>query len=314
VARKNGKSTLAAAIMLILAFADEVPSGEPGAEAYTCATKRDQARIVHGEAVRMVRKSEMWSRNVKIYKDNLNRIEMAQKFEPLGMDADTADGLNIHAALHDELHAHKTREMWDVIETATGARRQPLIIAITTAGTSRQGICWEKHEYTCRVLDGVVEDDSWFGIIYTLDDGDDWRDESNWIKSNPNLGVSKKWSDMRIKAERARTMTSALNAFLQKELNVWVQGETKWMNMEQWRLCRGPLPALQLPEYLVGRPCYSGLDLSSTNDITAGVHVFPPLADNEPVYVICRFWIPEDNLIERCKRDGVPYDVWIRAG
>lgn len=314
VARKNGKSTWAAGVMLVLAFADELPSGEPGAESYTCATKRDQARIVHGEAVRMVRKSQTWRRNIKVYKDNLNRIDMAQKFEPLGMDADTADGLNIHAALLDELHAHKSRDMYDVIETATGARRQPVIISITTAGTSRQGVCYEKHEYTCRVLDGVVEDDSWFGIIYTLDEKDDWRDESVWIKSNPNLGVSKKWSDMRIKAERARTMTSALNAFLQKELNVWVQGETKWMNMEAWRACGGPLPALQLPEFLTGRPCYSGLDLSSTSDITAAVHVFPPLTDDEPVYVVCRFYVPEDNLIERVKNDGVPYDVWAREG
>jgi phage terminase large subunit-like protein len=307
-------STWAAAVMLYLAFADSVSSGEPGAESFSCATKRDQARIVHGEAVRMVRKSPMLRKNISIYKDNLNRIDMAQKFEPLGMDADTADGLNVHAALHDELHAHKSRDMWDVIETATGARRQPMIIAITTAGNTRQGVCWEKHEYTCRILDGVVEDDSWFGIIYTLDEKDDWRDESVWIKSNPNLGVSKKWSDMRIKAERARSMTSALNAFLQKELNVWVQGETKWMNMEMWRKCGGPLPALELPEFLIGRPCYSALDLSSTNDITAQVNVFPPLTDDEPIYVVCRFFIPEDNMLERCKNDGVPYDVWVREG
>jgi phage terminase large subunit-like protein len=314
IARKNGKSTLGAGIMLILAFADEVSSGEPGAESYTAATRRDQARIVHGEAVRMVRKSPMWKRNISIYKDNLNRIEMAQKFEPLGADSDTADGLNVHAALLDELHAHKSRDMYDVLETATGARRQPMIIAITTAGTSRQGVCYEKHEYTCRVLDGIVEDDSWFGIIYTLDEKDDWRDESVWVKSNPNLGVSKKWSDMRIKAERARTMNSALNAFLQKELNVWVQGETKWMNMELWRKCGGPLSAIELPEFLTGRPCYSGLDLSSQSDLTAAVHVFTPLTDEEPVYVVCRFWIPEDNLIERCKNDGVTYDAWMREG
>jgi len=314
IARKNGKSTLGAGIMLILAFADEVSSGEPGAESYTAATRRDQARIVHGEAVRMVRKSPMWKRNISIYKDNLNRIDMAQKFEPLGADSDTADGLNVHAALLDELHAHKSRDMYDVLETATGARRQPMIIAISTAGTSRQGVCYEKYEYTCRVLDGIVEDDSWFGIIYTLDEKDDWRDESVWIKSNPNLGVSKKWSDMRIKAERARTMNSALNAFMQKELNVWVQGETKWMNMELWRKCGGPLPALELPEFLTGRPCYSGLDLSSQSDLTAALHVFTPLSDEEPVYVVCRFWIPEDNLIERCKNDGVPYDAWMRDG
>jgi phage terminase large subunit-like protein len=311
VARKGGKSTWAAGIGLYLAFADEVAGGEPGAEVYTAATKRDQARIVHGEAIRMVRRSPMLrKRGVIKFKDNLNRPEMDQKFEPLGADSDTMDGLNIHGAIVDELHAHKTRSVWDVLETATGSRRQPMIIAISTAGTNRQSVCWEVHEHTRQVLEGLVEDDAWFGIIYTLDEGDDWRDESTWIKSNPNLGVSKKWSDMRTKAERAKSMTSALNAFLQKELNTWVHGEIKWMPMDDWRLCRGPVASLDLPDYLAGRPCYSGLDMSSTLDITSLTHVFPPLTEEEAWFVVCRFWIPEDNLVERCKNDGVPYDQW----
>ena len=311
VARKNGKSTWGAGIMLYLTFADEKPGGEAGAECYSAATKRDQARIVHGEAVRMVKKSlALRKHGVITYKDNLHCPGRDQKFEPLGADSDTMDGLNVHAALIDELHAHKTRTVWDVLETATGSRRQPMIIAITTAGTNRQSVCWEKHEYTRQVLEGIVEDDTWFGIIYTLDEGDDWRDERVWFKSNPNLGVSKSWSDMRPKAARARSMTSALNAFLQKELNVWVHGETKWMNMDEWRQCAGPIDALDLPEAMAGRPCWSGLDLSSSQDLTALVHVFPPLVEGEPWSVICRFWIPEDNLLERCKSDGVPYDTW----
>jgi phage terminase large subunit-like protein len=315
VARKNGKSTWGAGIMLYLTFADEKPGGEPGAECYSAATKRDQARIVHGEAVRMVKKSAVLRKHgVITYKDNLHCPERDQKFEPLGADSDSMDGLNIHAALIDELHAHKTRAVWDVLETATGSRRQPMIIAITTSGTDRQSVCWEKHEYTRQVLEEIVEDDSWFGIVYALDDGDDWRDERVWIKANPNLGVSKKFTDMRTKAERAKSMTSALNAFLQKELNVWVHGETKWMNMTEWRLCSGPVDALALPEAMAGRPCWSGLDLSTSVDITALVHVFPPLADGDPWSVICRFWIPEDNLLERCKNDGVPYDTWRNEG
>jgi phage terminase large subunit-like protein len=287
----------------------------------TAATKRDQARIVHGEAVRMVKKSPVLRRHgVVAFKDNLHQIDRDQKFEPLGADSDTMDGLNVHAAILDELHAHKTRDVWDVLETSTGSRRQPLIIAITTAGTSRQGVCFEKREYTRQVLEGIVEDDSWFGIIYTLDtnhDGslkDDWRNENVWPKSNPLLGVSKKWADMKEKAARAKSMTSALNAFLQKELNVWVQGEIKWMAMDAWRRCAGPVACLELPEYLAGRPCYSGLDLSSTLDITALVHVFTPLTEDEPWFVIPRFWIPEDNLLERCKNDNVPYDKWLAEG
>jgi phage terminase large subunit-like protein len=311
VARKNGKSTWAAGIGLLLAFLD----GEPGAEVYSAATKRDQARIVHGEAIRMVRKSPMLRKHgVIAFKDNLHRTDTDQKYEPLGADTDSTDGLNVHGAIIDELHAHKTRAMWEILETATGARRQPMILAITTAGTNRQTVCWEKHEYTRQVLEGVVQDDAWFGIIFTLDKGDDWRDESTWMKSNPNLGVSKKWSDMRPKSARARSMTSALNAFQQKELNVWVHGETKWMNMEEWRKCAGAVDALNLPEALAGRPCWSGLDLSTSVDITALVHVFPPLTEEEPWSVSCRFWIPEDNLLERCKNDGVPYDQWQSEG
>jgi phage terminase large subunit-like protein len=315
VARKNGKSTWAAGIGLYLAFADETPDGEPGAEVYSAATKRDQARIVHGEAIRMVRKSPMLRKHgVIIFKDNLHRTDTDQKYEPLGSDSDSTDGLNIHGAIVDELHAHKTRAMWDVLVTATSARRQPMIIAITTAGTNRQSVCWDIHEYTRQVLEGIVQDDAWFGIIFSLDEGDDWRDESTWMKSNPNLGVSKKWSDMRPKASRARSMTSALNAFLQKELNIWVSGETKWMAMDEWRKCAGSVDALDLPEALAGRPCWSGLDLSTSVDITALVHVFPPLVEGESWSVVCRFWIPEDNLFERCKNDGVPYDTWRDEG
>ncbi len=315
VARKNGKSTWAAGIMLYLAFADEVAGGEPGAECYTAATKRDQARIVHSEAMRMVNKSKTLKRHgVVAYRDNLHCAERDQKFEPLGADSDTMDGLNVHAALLDELHAHKTRMVWDVLETATGSRRQPMIIAITTAGTNRQSVCWEKHEYTRQVLEGSVEDDSWFGIIFTLDEDDDWQDEKVWFKSNPNLGVSKKWADVRTKAARAKSMTRALNAFKQLELNIWVHSEVKWMNMDVWGACAGPVPALKLPEHVAGRPCYSGLDLSNSSDITALVHVFPPLTEDEPWFVICRFWIPEDNILERSKDDGVPYDAWVEEG
>jgi phage terminase large subunit-like protein len=315
IARKNGKSTWLAAVLLYLAFSDEVPGGETGAEVYSAATKRDQARIIHGEAMRMVRKSAILRRNgVQLYKDSIFNLDRAQKFEPLGADSDTMDGLNVHAAGLDELHAHKKRDVWDVLETATGSRRQPMILAISTAGTNRMGVCFEKHEYTRRVLDRIVEDDTWFGIIYTLDEGDDWRDENVWIKANPNLGVSKKWGDMRTKAERAKSMTSALNAFKQKELNIWVQGEIKWMNMDAWRLCRGPVEALELPAHLAGRTCYSGLDLSSISDLSALVHVFPPLTEEEPWFVICRFWVPEDNLIRRVKDDAVPYNTWQAEG
>ncbi len=306
VARKNGKSTIGAGVGLYLLAAD----GEPGADVYSAATKRDQARITHLEAIRMVRASPMLRKRIRTFRDNLNIENTASKFEPLGADADTLDGLNIHGAIVDEIHAHRTREVWDKIDTATGARRQPLMFGITTAGFDRQSLCWTLNEYSKKVLDRVIDDDTFFGLIYTLDDVDDWQDETTWIKANPNLNVSKKIDDLRRKCARAVEMPSAQNSFLRLELNVWTQSETKWMPIEHWRQCGLPL------DYsgFAGRTCYAGLDLSSTLDLTAFVLVFPPAETGGMYTVLPRFWIPEANLLKRVHDDRVPYDVWLRGG
>ena len=306
VARKNGKTTMAAGVGLYLMLAD----GEPGAEVYSVATKRDQARISHSEATRMAKSSPQLRKLVTIFKDNIHILDTASKFEPLGADSDTMDGLNVHGAVVDEVHAHKTRDTWDVIETATGARRQPLMFAITTSGFDRQSLCFQQHEYTQKVLEGVVQDDSWYGMIYALDEGDKWEDEATWVKANPNLGVSKKWDDMRRKAARAKDMPPALNAFLRLELDVWTQAETKWVDLEHWRECGQAVDA----EGLRGRSCYAGLDLSSNVDISALVLVFPPQSDEDAYQVIGRFWIPEEAMVERSRRDRVPYEAWVRQG
>lgn len=312
VGRKNGKSTIGAGQGLYLAFAD----GEPGSEVVSASTKRDQSRIVHAEAIRMVRKNPGLKKYVKIFKDNLSLERTNSKYWPLGSDSDSTDGLNLHGIIADEVHQWRSREMWDVLETSTGAREQPMFVAITTAGIDRRSVAFEKHEYTRKVLegwrDGSFEDDTWFGIIYTLDDGDDWRDETVWIKANPNLGVSKYIEDLRMKAKRAEQMAAALNNFLRRELNVWVQGEIKWMPMDQWRQCAGETPALGLPQQLKGMTCYGGLDLASTSDITAFVMVFPD--DDDYIDVVCRFWIPEDNMLIRTRDDGVHYRQWVEQG
>jgi len=306
VARKNGKTTMAAGVGLYLLVAD----GEPGAEVYSAATKRDQARLSHGEATRMVKASPQLRREVRIFKDNIHIVDTASKFEPLGADADTMDGLNVHGAIIDEIHAHKSRDTWDLLETATGARRQPLMFGISTSGFDRQSLFFSQHEYTEKVLQGVVEDDSWFGIAYTIDEGDDWQDEKNWEKANPNLGVAKKWDDMRRKAARAREMPSAQNAFMRLELDIWTHSETKWVNLEHWRAC-----GKAVDEHgLRGRTCYGGLDLSSNTDTSALVLVFPPQTEDDDYVVLCRFWIPEESMHERVRRDRVPYDVWVRQG
>jgi len=322
VARKNGKSTIAAGVGNYLLVAD----GEPGAEVYSAATSRDQARITHSEATRMVKASPALRKRITVFRDNLHIANTASKYEPLSSDYNSLDGLNIHGAIVDELHAHKSRDLWDVLETSTGSRRQPLFLAITTAGYNRQTICWEQHEYTQKILDGVIQDDSFFGIIYTLDgwesqasdeegDGatpqrDDWEDEAVWIKANPGLDVIKKRDAMRRLAKKAREMPAALNNFLRRELNVWTQAETRWVPLGHWQACGQAVDAAGLR----GRIAYGGLDLSSNTDLSAWGLVFPPETDGDPYRYLVRFFIPEENILDRVKRDRVPYDAWVRQG
>ena len=305
-ARKSGKTTMVAGIGLYLLLAD----GEPGAEIFSVATKKDQARLSHSEATRMAKASPAIRKEVTIFRDNIHILNTASKFEPLGADADTMDGLNVHGALVDEVHAHKTRHVWDVIETATGSRRQPLLFAITTSGFDRRSLCWQQHEYTQKILEQVLDDDTWFGMIYTIDEDDNWEDEKIWVKANPNLGVSKKWDDMRRLAARAREMPSQLNAFLRLHLDIWTQAETRWIPWDHWIECGKAVDA----DGLRGRTCYGGLDLSSNIDVSAFVLVFPPQTNDDDTQILCRFWIPEDSMIERSNRDRVPYDVWVRQG
>jgi len=300
VARKNGKSTMAAGVGLYLLVAD----GEPGAEIYTAATKRDQAKITHSEATRMAKASASLRRRLTLFKDNIHIQDTASKFY------NSLDGLNVQAAIVDEVHAHKDRGLWDVLETATGARRQPLMFAITTAGHDRHSLCYQLHDYGERVLSEIVDDDSFFTAIYTVDEGDDWEDERNWIKANPNLGVSKKWDDIKRLAARAKEMPGQLNAFLRLHLDVWTQSVVRWMNMDHWKACGQAVDAAGLR----GRRCYGGLDLSSNTDTTSFVLVFPPEVDGDLYQVLVRVFVPEDNMRERVKRDRVPYDVWIRQG
>ena len=306
IARKNGKSTIAAGVGLYLMIGD----GEPGAEVYSAATKRDQARITHQEATRMVKASPALRKRVTCFRDNLHVRDTATKFEPLGRDSDSMDGLNVHGAIVDELHAHKSDEVWGVLETGTGSRQQPLMFAITTAGFNQASFCFQLRDYAIKVLDGIVQDDAFFGVIFTLDEGDDLRDERAWLKANPNLGISAKWDDLRDKAKKAQSIGSALTHFLTKHLNIWTNAAEIWISPEKWKACGGALDE----ESLVGRPCYGGLDLSNTLDITAWVLVFPPYGDDEHYTVLCRFWVPEDTIRERAKRDRVPYDAWQRAG
>ncbi len=328
VARKNGKTTIAAGIGLFLAFAE----GEPGAEVYSTATKRDQARISHRDATEMVKKSPELARMIGIFRDNLHELKSGSKFEPLSSDHNTLDGLNAHGVVADELHAWSGLGLWGVLKTATGSRRQSLIVGITTAGVDQQGICYQQRGYVTRILRGLVEDDAYFGIIYTLDTKrdwpdlqttveheedpsgqleDDWQDEATWVKANPLLGVSKKWDAIRGDAREARNKPAELNNFLRWHLNIWTQATTRWVNPIFWAKCGATAVS---EDALAGRACYGGLDLSQIYDITALVLVFPPEEEEELYQVVCRFWLPEDNMADRVRKDQVPYDVWARLG
>jgi len=304
VARKNGKSTISAGVGLYLAFADD----EPGAEVYVAACKRDQAKIVWGEARRMVQQSPALKRRVTVFVGNLHIAGTASKFEPLGADSDSMDGLNVHGNIIDELHAHKTRTMWDVLQTATGSRRQPLTFVITTAGYDRHSICWEQHDYGIKVLEGIIEDDTFFSYIAALDEGDDWKDRSVWVKANPNLGVSVKVESIEQDCAKAEQVPGEQNAFRRLRLDEWTEQASRWIDMEVYD--KGSVPVD--PDALLGHSCFAGLDLASVRDVTAFILWF---ADDEGgVDVLPFFWIPDEGMRQRSERDRVPYDVWVREG
>lgn len=309
VGRKNGKSTLAAGLGLLLAFADD----ERGARVYSAATKKEQAIIVHSEATRMVKSSPDLRNHITVYKHHLSRAATNSSFEPLGADEDRLDGLQLNAAIVDELHAHKTRGLWDVLVTGMGHRRQPLMVALTTAGVdqSEASICWEQHGYAEQVLTGVIEDDSYFAFIATLDEGDDWHDETVWLKANPNLGVTVKLEWMREMAGRAAKLPGFLNSFLRFNLNRWTNQTTRWIGPELWAANAGtPIDEASLQ----GRICYGGLDLSAVSDLTAWVLLFPDPAEPGRVDVLCRFWCPEARVTDEHNRYRPQYEAWVRDG
>lgn len=270
VPRKNAKSTIGSGLLLFMLSAD----GEHGAECYTAATTRDQARIVFDDARAMAERTPDLRTylGVAIMQHSLTVAHTASKAAPLAAEGSTLDGLNVHFALLDELHAHKTRAVYDVIDTARGAREQSLLGTITTAGTDRSGICYERRTHLTKILERVVRDDRVFGVIYSIDDNDDPFDPAVWAKANPNYGVSVMPDDLAAAAKKAEAMPSALNNFLTKRLNVWVSGESPWMDMRAWDRC-GELALRDLTPHH-GAKAWIGLDLAQKKDFAALCIVF----------------------------------------
>jgi phage terminase large subunit-like protein len=304
VPRKNGKSSLGAALGLYLLFAD----GEQGSEIYSAAADTDQAAIVFGVAKGMVEQdadldsvSDSFRRSI-VYKSNAYHV--------LSADAPTKHGKNSHGILFDELHAQPNRELYDVLKTSTGSRRQPLLIMFTTAGFDRNSICWEVHEYAQKVIDGTVDDPAFLPIIYAADPEDDWTSRKIWKKANPNYGVSIKADYLAAECEKAKVTPAYENTFKRLHLNIWTQQETRWLQISEWDQCAGEIDL----NALKGRLCYAGLDLASTTDIAALTLIFPPLPGESVFQVKPFFWIPEDKMHDRVLKDRVPYDVWQREG
>lgn len=307
--RKSGKSFEAAVVGVYVTFFE----GEAGAEGYCIATKEQQARIVFDAMKRLVKSSGLSSR-IQVNARNLHREQTAQKLEPLGSDSDTTDGLNPHLIITDEFHAHKTRALIDVMESATGARVNPLHFQITTAGDDLVSPCGDQHLYACQILDGALEDDpstlSFFAFIAHADPEDDPFDEATWIKANPHWGISINPEDMRKMAAKARKMPSAAAEFKQKRLNLWVNAAEPWLSMDGWRAGQSSWSA----EDMRHESCYVGIDMASKIDLCAMVALFPPTAGRERWRVLRWVWTPADTLVERGRRDRAPYNVWVQQG
>ena len=322
IPRKNGKSELAAALGLYLTVADH----EEGSEVYASATKKDQAKIVWKAARAMVKRSPELKKFAKNNAQNISVERTDSFFEPLSADSETLDGLNPHGNVVDELHAHKDRGVWEVLDTAMGARRQPMTIAITTAGVyDPESIGWEMHDYAVKVLEGVFEDDSFFAFIAAADPpkkGDEgyYLTERAQAQANPNFGISVKLDYMTKQAEKAKRLPRFFNKYLQLHLNVWTQQLVRWLPLERWNEADPAPPpdvdvralAIEREAALKGKTCWGGLDLSSKLDLSALVLVFP--LEQDAIELVARFWLPEQTVENALKKGQKHYELWAREG
>lgn len=306
VPRKNGKSLIAAVVLLYLTFFD----GEEGAEGYSVATKRDQAKIVFNDCKKLVDSSGLKNK-IKRQVSNLHREQTSSKLEPLGADHDSTDGLNPNAVCVDEMHAMKDRGMLDVMETATGARRQPVIYEITTFGSDPVSVWGDQHDYACKILDGVLVDETFFVFTAHADADDDWTSPDTARKANPNYGISVKPDDLAAKVTKAIGIPSAAATYKQKHLNLLVSSLHPCLSVDGWR--RGQTTRFTLEE-MEGELCFVGVDLASKIDLCALSFVFPPTPGRASWRLFQRIWTPADTVKDRQHRDRAPYQVWIDQG
>lgn len=339
VARKNGKTEFAAALALLLFVAD----GEMGAQIYSVATDKDQARIVFDKAARMVSLSSALLDGIETLKPSLWCNELLASFKPLSSKPGSKHGFSPSGSVADEVHAWESGEVFEVVVEGEGARAQPLNILITTAGVHGENYAWEQHEYALAVLKGEIKDDSTLVVIYAAGEDDDWTDPTSWKKANPNLGISPKVEFLEAQCREARQLKRKENRFRQYYLNQWVGQSTRWLPMEFWDLCtrapseravklflsdserdekllaaaraRQPYDKLlwqKLPEELKGRRCWGGLDLATVSDLAALSWEFEPIDGVIPI--IWRFFLPRETLKTVPAKTQRLYEKFAAAG
>ena len=307
IPKKQGKSELAAAVALLLTCGD----GEERAEVYGCASDRQQASIVFNVAADMVRMCPALAKRVKILDSQKRLIYLPTNsiYQVLSADVSNKHGFNTHGVVFDELHTQPNRKLHDVMTKGSGdARMQPCFFNITTAGTDTKSICYELHQKAKDIIEGRKIDPTFYPVIYGANEEDDWTDPKVWAKANPSLGITVAIDKVHAACESAKQNPGEENSFRQLRLNQWVKQAVRWMPMDKWDKCSFAVNE----DDLEGRVCYGGLDLSSTTDITALVLVFPPTDEDDKYVILPYFWIPEDNMELRVRRDHVPYDVWER--
>lgn len=303
VARKNGKSTMLSGIALYMLIADN----EPGAEVYSVASKKDQSKIIFDETLNMIKQSPELLQVVKKRKSDLYFGLTFSKMQPLGKNSDTLDGLNSHLVIMDELHSIKDRNLYEVMKQSQSARRQPLMVMITTAGTIRECIFDDIYKYACGVCDGTIKDDHFLPVLYELDSKKEWLDPLKWEKANPGLNRIKKLDDLMNKVERAKASPRDLTGVLVKDFNVIQTIGTTWLtyedidNRETFDI-----------ETLRGSYAIGGADLSITTDLTCATLLM--MDKHEKRYVRQMYWLPADNFETRVQEEKIPYDKWLEAG
>lgn len=308
VARKNGKTMFCSGLILMAMMVDE----EPGAQLFAAAADREQASLIFKDAARMIEAQPLLADRMRVFRGfkSIERPDTGAVFKALSSESYTKHGLGPHIVIVDELHAHPNADLVEVLLTGTGARRQPIIVYITTADYDRDSICNTKYDYACKVRDGIMPDSSFLPVIYEAAPDDDWTAPETWAKANPNLGVSVRLDYLERECLRAQQEPTYENTFKRLHLNIRTQQDIRWIPIEKWDACREHFTA----DDMAGRECWAGLDMSATTDLTAFVMVFPMDSEGDRYRVLPYFWVPEDRARDRERKDRVPYVTWINRG